>query len=302
MPVLLVLTSCGSSDDPQEGESAKSATIADITITGDPGAKPEVAFKPPVSFADTESDIVDEGPDEGDKIQAESAVTIDYLGINASDGSEFGSTYGEGGQPATFTVSQVIAGFAQGLDGAHAGDRVLISVASKDGYDPSGNGGAIRKGDSIIFVVDVLKVENPAKPAQLSKSDIPKLAVGKDGNPTGFEKTPGVSDKVSELGVAVLKEGKGDPITSASSLTVNYLGQIYPAGKVFDESYSGGQPATFELSGVIPGWQQGLVGQQAGSRVVLVIPSELGYGKAGSGKDIPPDSNLIFVIDIVSAE
>jgi peptidylprolyl isomerase len=296
LPLLLVLTGCG--DNPEEGVTAKKATIADIQVTGEPGKKPVVDFKPPVTFATTQSKVLDKGPGKGDEIAENSEVTVNYLGINAADGSEFGSTYDKGDQPAIFTVNQVIPGFGKGLQGAQAGDRVLITVTPEDAYGESGNGSDIGKNTSVIFVVDVLKVKNPAKPVTLTEKDIPKLELDKDGNPTKFVTTPGIPDSVSKLGVAVLKEGKGAKVTSNDTLTVNYLGQIYPDGKVFDESYSTGQPATFPLSNVIAGWQQGLVGQREGSRVVLVIPSELGYGATGQGKDIPPDSDLIFVVDI----
>ncbi len=298
LPLLLVLAGCGS--NPQEGQTAKKGSIADVSVSGSTGAKPQVAFKPPMTFATLQSKVLDKGPGKGAAVTSDSEVTLNYLGINASDGSEFGSTYDKNGQPAIFTVNQVIKGFGEGIQGAHAGDRVLITVPSADGYGATGNGGDVSGGDSLIFVVELLKVQNPAKPQMLTRSEIPKLVVDKKGTPQGFTSRAGLPKKVSKLGIAVLKKGKGTTITSTSSLTVNYLGQIYPAGKVFDESYTKGQPASFSLSGVIPGWQQGLVGQQAGARVVLEIPSELGYGATGSGKDIPPNADLIFVIDIVS--
>ncbi|MFY9913384.1 MAG: FKBP-type peptidyl-prolyl cis-trans isomerase [Nocardioidaceae bacterium] len=298
LPLLLVLAGCGS--NPQEGQTAKKGSIADVTVSGSTGAVPKVSFKPPMTFANLQSKILDKGPGKGAAVTSDSEVTLNYLGINASDGSDFGSTYEKSGQPAIFTVNQVIKGFGEGIQGAHAGDRVLITVPSADGYGTTGNGGDISAGDSLIFVVELLKVQNPAKPKVLTKSEIPKLVVDKKGTPHGFTYRAGLPKKVAKLGIAVLKKGKGATITSTSSLTVNYLGQIYPAGKVFDESYTKGQPASFSLSGVIPGWQQGLVGQQAGARVVLEIPSELGYGATGSGKDIPPNADLIFVIDIVS--
>ncbi len=298
LPLLLVLAGCGS--NPQEGQTAKKGSIADVSVSGSTGTKPKVSFKPPMTFATLQSKVVGNGPGKGAAVASDSEVTLNYLGINASDASEFGSTYDKNGQPAIFTVNQVIKGFGEGIQGAHAGDRVLVTVPSTDGFGSTGNGGDVSGGDSLILVVDILKVQNPAKPQLLTKSEIPKLIVDKKGTPHGFTPRAGLPKKVTKLGIAVLKKGKGATITSTSSLTVNYVGQIYPAGKVFDESYTKGQPASFSLSGVIPGWQQGLVGQQAGARVVLEIPSELGYGATGSGKDIPPNADLIFVIDIVS--
>lgn len=298
LPLLLALTACGS--NPEEGTTAKKATIADVTVRGPEGEKPQVDFKPPVTFEKTQSEVVTKGPGTGDPVTPESEITVNYLGINASDGTEFGSTYGENGRPRTFTVNQVVTAFAQGLAGDHAGDRVLITSAPEDAFGAAGNGADIAESTSVIFVVDILKVKNPAKPVSLSKADIPELAYGKNGDPTKFVARPGLPDQVSKLGVAVLKPGKGAAVKSTDTLKLNYLAQIYPDGKVFDDSYSSGQPASIPLTNVIPGWQQGLVGQKVGSRVVLEVPSELGYGEAGQGKDIPPNSDLIFVIDIQS--
>jgi peptidylprolyl isomerase len=298
LPLLLVLSGCGS--NPDLGVSVKTASIADVSVSGAPGQKPLVNFKPPVGFAKTESKIITKGPGKGDAITDASQVKLNFLGVNASDASEFASTYGASTQPAIFTLNQVIAGFGKGLQGAHAGDRVLITVTPADAYGTAGNGADIGKDTSVIFVVDVLKVTNPAKPLKLSKKDIPPLTVDKSGNPTGFKKAPGLPGSIKKLGVAVLKQGTGAAVTSTATLSVNYLGQVYPDGKVFDESYSKGQPASLALANVIPGWQQGLVGQKAGSRVVLEIPSALGYGASGQGTAIPPNSDLIFVIDIVS--
>ena len=84
-------------------------------------------------------------------------------------------------------------------------------------------------------------------------------------------------------------------------MTAEYLGQVFPDGPVFDESYTDDKPRSFSLDGVIEGWTKGLVGQRVGSRVVLAIPSDMAYGEQGN-QGIPPDSDLIFVIDIEKAE
>ena len=68
---------------------------------------------------------------------------------------------------------------------------------------------------------------------------------------------------------------------------------------MFDDSYSAGQPATFGLNQVIPGWTQGLQGMQVGGRRLLVIPPDLGYGSTGQGS-IAPDETLVFVVDLKS--
>lgn len=305
LPLLLVLAGCGGSSD---GTPApKKVTIDDIKVTGAAGDKPKVDFKPPVSFDTTQSKVITKGPGTGDAITADSQVTIDFVGINASDGSEIGSTYDSGAQPQIFTLNQVVKAFAMGLEGDHAGDQVLIAAAPADAFGAAGNGADIGKDTSIIFVVDVLKVATPLSEATGKKVDapatVPSLVLDKDGHPSTFKSTKDTPKKVDKLGVYDVIRGDGPVVKSGQTLTVHYVGQIYPDGKVFDSSWQRGQPAQFPIGtgGVIKGWDQGLVGQKVGSRVILVIPSKLGYGKQGQGADIPANSDLIFAIDILAA-
>jgi peptidylprolyl isomerase len=97
-----------------------------------------------------------------------------------------------------------------------------------------------------------------------------------------------------------LIKGTGPAATSSSSVTVQYVGVLYKNGKQFDASWNdgSGQPASLPLSGVIKGWQQGIPGMRVGGRRELIIPSSLGYGPTGSPPKIPPNSALVFVIDL----
>ena len=92
--------------------------------------------------------------------------------------------------------------------------------------------------------------------------------------------------------------GTGTEVVASSTLTVHYTLMTWSDGKIIESSWSGGQPATFPLSGVIAGWQQGLPGTNVGGRRLLVIPADLGYGPNGSGP-IGPNETLIFVVDII---
>ena len=92
--------------------------------------------------------------------------------------------------------------------------------------------------------------------------------------------------------------GAGTEVQASSTLTVHYTLMTWSNGSIVESSWSGGQPATFPLSGVIAGWQQGLPGAKVGGRRLLVIPADLGYGPNGSGP-IGPNETLIFVVDII---
>jgi peptidylprolyl isomerase len=93
--------------------------------------------------------------------------------------------------------------------------------------------------------------------------------------------------------------GNGAEVKATSTLTVHYTLMTWSNGSIVESSWSGGQPATFPLSGVIAGWQEGLPGAKAGGRRLLIIPPDKGYGPSGSGP-IGPNETLIFVVDIIA--
>ena len=93
--------------------------------------------------------------------------------------------------------------------------------------------------------------------------------------------------------------GTGTEVQASSTLTVHYTLMTWSNGALIESSWNGGQPATFPLSGVIAGWQEGLPGAKVGGRRLLVIPADKGYGPNGSGP-IGPNETLIFVVDIIA--
>lgn len=98
-----------------------------------------------------------------------------------------------------------------------------------------------------------------------------------------------------------LKVGTGAVVKAGQTLSVDYIGVSCSTGKIFDSSYSRGQPASFSLSGVIPGWQQGIPGMRVGGERLLGIPPKLAYGSTGQG-GIAPDETLWFVVHVLSAK
>jgi len=110
------------------------------------------------------------------------------------------------------------------------------------------------------------------------------------------------TEEVKELKVEDLRPGTGDEAQSGKKITVNYLGTLVDGTK-FDSSYDRGQPFSFVLGSgqVIAGWDRGLVGMKVGGKRKLVIPPNLGYGNQAVG-NIPPNSTLIFEVELLSVE
>lgn len=92
--------------------------------------------------------------------------------------------------------------------------------------------------------------------------------------------------------------GTGTEVAATSTLTVHYTLMTWDDGQILESSWSGGQPATFPLSGVIQGWQEGLLGAKVGGRRLLVIPPALGYGSI-PGHQLEK-ATLIFAVDIIA--
>lgn len=136
----------------------------------------------------------------------------------------------------------------------------------------------------------------------------PASAAGKpcvpvaDALPQG---APAVPVKVGPPPTALVKDdlkpGTGAVVAAGQTLTVNYIGVSCSTGKIFDSSYSTNKPATFPLSGVIPGWQEGIPGMKVGGQRLLGIPPEQGYGADGQG-DIAPGETLWFVVEVLEAK
>ncbi len=112
-------------------------------------------------------------------------------------------------------------------------------------------------------------------------------------------KRDGVITTATGLQYEVLVEGSGDSPNETDQVTVHYHGTLID-GTVFDSSVERGQPATFPVNGVIPGWVEALQLMNTGSKYKLFIPSNLAYGERGAGGSIGPNATLIFEVELIS--
>jgi len=105
---------------------------------------------------------------------------------------------------------------------------------------------------------------------------------------------------VTESGLQweVLVEAEGDKPTADDTVSVHYVGTLID-GSEFDSSISRGQPTSFPVKGVIPGWTEGLQLMTVGSKYRFVIPSDLAYGQRGAGQSIGPGETLVFEVELL---
>lgn len=122
----------------------------------------------------------------------------------------------------------------------------------------------------------------------------PKIAV-----PDG----PVVNRQELEGGLIIedLKIGTGYEVKPGGAVVALYHGTLKDGGKEFDSAFRRGEPVAFALNGVIEGWQKGVPGMKVGGIRRLIIPAKMGYGERGAGGSIPPNSDLVFIIQLEDA-
>jgi peptidylprolyl isomerase len=193
------------------------------------------------------------------------------------------------------------------LAGQRVGSRVLEVVPPKDGFGGRGDAAVnVTGADTLVFVFDILAAVPSAARASGTAAgyrpgpDQPRVTATAGGP---VVTVPSRAAPPRNLVTRVLVAGHGPPLTPGETVVTQFTGVLWRTGAVFDSSWRHGDPQSFVLgsSQVIPGWNRGLAGQRVGSRVLLVIPPRLGYGKAGSPPTITGDDTLVFVIDILAA-
>lgn len=291
--VSLSLTACGG------GTSLDAIKVSS-------GDDPKVTVEKDFTTEKTETRVISEG-DGDDTVKTGDTLTVNYIAINGRTGKEFDNSF-KNKTPMTLTLNEQtsLPGFKKGLEGQKIGSRVLVAVPSEEGASllQSADSLGLEKTDTMVFLFDLeskLPTEASGK-QQKPPAWLPKLTLDEDKVPAKFEKTAKTPAKLDESGVYVLIKGDGPKVEKGQTATVQYVGQKYPAGEVFDASWSRGTPAPISLAegAAIPCWTDLIPGQTVGSRVVVACTTEDAYGKDAK-KENKPDGPLIFAVDILGA-
>jgi FKBP-type peptidyl-prolyl cis-trans isomerase len=237
-------------------------------------APPDVA-KPPDDAVKTASGLASKVLEEGSgstRPRATDFVTVHYTGWT-TDGKMFDSSHARGA-PSIFPVGRVIPGWGEGVQLMAPGEKRRLWIPQELAY----KGQQGRPQGMLVFDLELLDVV---------ASPPPDVA----GPPADASKTP------SGLAYKVLRKGTGGEHPNRNSrVTVHYFGWTTD-GKLFDTSANRGQPATFGLSEVIPGWTEGVQLMVVGERTRFWIPEKLAYkGQSGA-----PAGMLVFDIELIAA-
>lgn len=299
------LSACGAEDD-ENGPAVPD--VAGVSVTGAFGQEPTVEVDD-FDVSGTETDVLVEG--DGPEVAAGENALVNLHIVNGTTGEKAYSSFdSERAQEVTITPDALPGGLDTALVGQKRGSRILVTATVANAIGPDGaEQVGLGPEDDVVFVVDLLSVhpedalEAPEGTEQdaPAKSPVPVL----DGDDvTGIDFADAAEKPSDELQVITLVEGDGPAIPDRPTfVTFDYLGTVYGGNKPFDESFSK-EPATFAVgnSSLIKGWDQGLQGVTAGSRVLMVVPPELGYGEQGSPPSIPGGATLVFVIDVLGVD
>jgi peptidylprolyl isomerase len=297
----LGLAACG--DDDGGTDAAAGGGLDTVKIEGDLGTSPKVTFdgRVDVSKVETKTLITGDGPE----VKADDQVLTHLWIGNGFSQQKALDTY-EDKKPELITVNdQVGKVFRDAIEGQTVGSRIAVAAPAKDAFGDGGNPTlGIGNEDTVIIVLDL--VSGVLAEPQGNDKDAPDWTpeiVDKDDVPDSLDFT-GTPEPAPRLRIAPLVQGDGAVVEKGQTIVVNYLGQVYDGEAPFDSSFSRGAPTSFQIGvgAVVKGWDKALVGRAVGSRVLLSIPPDLGYGEKGN-KDagIKGTDTLYFVVDILAA-
>ncbi len=220
--------------------------------------------------------------DGGDHPSATAKVTVHYTGW-MTNGQMFDSSVLRG-RPSSFPLNGVIRGWTEGLQLMTVGEKARFWIPGELAYGNTPNGG--RPHGTLVFDVELLSFENPPPP--------PATPDDLDSPPEDAIRT------ASGLVKKTLREGTSDRSPSATStVRVHYSGWMVLNGKLFDSSVVRGEPISFGLNQVIPGWTEGLQLMREGEKARLWIPGNLAYGERPPQPGYPYGT-LVFDVELLS--
>ena len=304
----VVLAGCGGSSKSTASSSASAASSPGantaVTATGAFDKAPKVTI--PKANAGNSLTVKTLIQGTGTTLTKKDALAANFVLYfwQGTSSSLKANTYG--GSP-TVIGGTMLPGLESALIGKKVGSRILAVIPPAQGYGTSGNAQlGITGSTTLVFVIDVLKAYSDtagAMGAQVSSGggNLPTVAAKLGTAPT---LTFPSSSPPSALVTKTLVKGGGAKVAKGDYVIAQYVGYIWRTKKVFGSSWSSGSPFGFVIGAspeqVIPGWDKGLVGQTAGSRVMLSIPPAQGYGKSGASQaGIKGNDTLVFVVDII---
>lgn len=300
---LATLAACGNDVVTAGGGEDSLDGFDAFSISGELGAPPKIDWKGQMDAGEIESKTLVEG--DGAELATGDQVMLNFTVGNGYSQEQTFSSYDEEPSGQLLTLDDQLSPlFREAIVGHAIGSRVAVLAGAEEAFGPTGNAAlGIGNADAVLLVIDLSSgvLDKPTGAQQPAPAWAPTIVFEK-GEPTGFDFS-GTPEPTDALQVGALIKGEGAEVTKGQTIVVNYLGQVYGGEAPFDEVYTK-EPYSrgIGIGQFVKGWDDGLVGQTVGSRVLLAIPPELGYGEEGNkGAGISSTDTLYFVVDILAA-
>ncbi len=293
----LVLSACGDEQTSEAGDTTAVAPTEVVDTTAPTAslvptdtAAPTNPDKPEVSIPTelpTELVVTDLVEGTGPAAAEGDLVVVDYVGVRSADGTEFDNSYDRGQPfPVTLGAGGVIQGWDDGLVGIKAGGQRQLDIPADLAYGDAGAGDIIQPGDALTFVIEARAIIT-----------LPDSSAEPDVTVEG-------AANVTELAIVDLVTGEGDAVTTGDRAYVHIIAYRADTGEKLNSTWADGQPFDFSLgnSETLPGIEAGVEGMQVGGRRQITIPFAEAFGAGGNENlGLPPDTDLVIVIDLVGA-
>lgn len=266
------------------GCTSKPEVSAEVVVTGEPGAAPQLAYQRPLEVSEATVEVLMEGS--GPAVVDGEPILVNFYAESGADGTVLNDTYSSEPRPYLLSAEVLGVDIYQALSGQKVGSRILSIAPPAAGQD-----------SATVAVFDILPTRAEGE-AVAPREGLPTVHLAVDGTPTI---TVPDAAPPTELVVQPLQRGDGPQVAVGQVITVQYVGVSWSDGTVFDSSWASGElPDSFPIGvqSVIAGWDSGLVEQPVGSQVLLVVPPQMAYG--GTEDELAAET-LVFVVDILSA-
>jgi len=285
---LLVPPELGYGDIGAAGVGPGQTLIFDIELMsifeGAPASPAEVDE---ADFTETESGLKFYDVEVGDGPMPEEnyMVTVHYTGW-LDDGTKFDSSL-DRDTPLVFVLDQeqVIPGWEEGIRSMKVGGKRQLVVPAELGYGDEGANNVIPAGETLVFDIELLDIlrNSPDSPVEVDEAELTEMESG--------------------LKFYDIEAGDGALPEEGNIVSIHYTGWLADGTK-FDSSLGRGVPFVFEIGQeqVIPGWEEGIRSMQVGGQRQLIVPAALAYGEEGANDVVPPDSDLIFEVELVDIQ
>jgi peptidylprolyl isomerase len=253
---------------------------------------------------------------QGATVTTGSLLVLNFTGKLWRGAKDLGSSYDKAQGPVEVVEGQqgqMLQGWSEALLGKKAGSRIEVVVPPDKGFGAQGTKDGnlqITGTDTLVFDIDIFDVyttpsaDIPNGTPTQADASLPQVSGAPDGATAPKITIPAGKTAPTQAVYKTLIQGGGRTVAANDTLVVQYEGVLWRTGQQFDQSFGKKPFATAIGQGmVVTAWDEGLIGQKVGSRVLLVVPPDKGYGaNPPQGSGITATDTMVFVVDILDSQ